>query len=71
MRVLGPVNVELQLKRRSKPFIVHIDKVKPYFGEPPKGWLETVNEVDVSELVEKGAGETSLSFCFRCRGFSE
>jgi len=48
IRVLGPVNVELQLKRRSKPFIVHIDKVKPYFGEPPKGWLETIAEADVS-----------------------
>ena len=61
IRVLGPVNVELQLKRRSKPFIVHIDKVKPYFGESPKGWLETVAEADVSELVEKIVGETEVS----------
>ena len=61
IRVLGPVNVELQLKRRSKPFIVHIDKVKPYFGEPPKGWLETVAEADVSELVEKVVDETGIS----------
>ena len=53
VRVLGPVNVELQLKRRSKPFIVHIDKVKPFFGEPPKSWLEMVTETEVSEIVKK------------------
>ena len=61
VRVLGPVNVELQLKRRSKPFIVHIDKVKPFFGEPPKSWLETITETEVSEIVEKIVGEPEVS----------
>ena len=38
-RVLGPVNVELQFHKRSKPFVVHIDKVKPFNGTPPSSWL--------------------------------
>ena len=61
VRVLGPVNVELQLKRRSKPFIVHIDKIKPFFGEPPKSWLETITETEVSEIVEKIVEEPEVS----------
>jgi len=51
IRVLGPVNVELQLNKRSKPFICHIDKVKPYFGELPKCWLNIDVETEVAEIV--------------------
>jgi hypothetical protein len=49
VRVLGPVNVELQQAKRSRPFIVHIDKVKPYLGDPPKGWV-TNTDVEVVEF---------------------
>ena len=49
--MLGPVNVELKLNKRSKPFICHIDKVKPYFGELPKCWLNTNVETEVAEIV--------------------
>ena len=51
IRVLGPVNVELQLNKRSKPFICHIDKVKTYFGELPKCWLNGNVETEVAEIV--------------------
>ena len=47
VRVLGPVNVELQQTKRSRPFIEHIVKVKPYLGDLPKGWVEN-KEVKVN-----------------------
>jgi len=38
--VPGPVNVKLQRSCRSKPFITHVDKVKPYEAENlPKSWI--------------------------------
>jgi transposase InsO family protein len=49
VRVLGPVNIELQQTKRSRPFIVHIDKVKPYLGGSPKGWVAN-SDVEVVEL---------------------
>jgi transposase InsO family protein len=39
--VLPPVNVRLQQSQRAKPFIVHLDKVKPYYGTTPNSWLTT------------------------------
>ena len=51
IRVLGPVNVELKLNKRPKPFIRHIDKIKPYFGELPKCWLNENVEAEVAEIV--------------------
>jgi hypothetical protein len=47
INVPGPVNVELQKNRRSRPFIVHIDKVKPYLGSKPTAWLD-LNDEQVS-----------------------
>jgi len=38
-KVPSPVNVQLQKNKRSSPFIVHIDKVKPYLGEPAVEWV--------------------------------
>ena len=35
---LGPVNVKIQITPRSKPFVVHIDKLKSYYGEVPRAW---------------------------------
>jgi len=38
--VPGPVNVVLQRSERSRPFCMHVDKVKPYIAEQfPKSWL--------------------------------
>jgi len=40
IKTLGPVNVLLQKSPRSKPFSVHIDKVKIFETDhPPKSWL--------------------------------
>ena len=39
--VLGPVNLKLQRSRRAKPFVTHVDKVKPYLAEKlPKLWID-------------------------------
>ena len=32
---LGEVNVKLQKSPRSKPFVTHVDKIKPFYGEIP------------------------------------
>jgi hypothetical protein len=50
IRVLGPVNVELQQTQRSRPFIVHIDKVKPYHGTPPKTWVQNDSKTPVMDF---------------------
>jgi hypothetical protein len=61
IRVLGPVNVELRQTKYSKPFIVHIDKIKPYLGTPPKGWLSVDNNSEVSELFTQNEIHDSVS----------
>jgi transposase InsO family protein len=43
--VPSPVNVTLQKSRNSKPFTVHLDKVKPYLADPPQSWLPAPSEV--------------------------
>jgi len=63
--VLGPVNVELKLNKKSKPFICHIDKVKPYFGQLPKCWLDVNVESEVSEIVESAGNDAEVFGCCR------
>ena len=60
IRVLGPVNVELKLNKKSKPFICHIDKVKPYFGQLPKCWLDANVESEVSEVIESAGNDAEV-----------
>ena len=44
-KVPGPVNVVLQRSKKTKPFCVHIDKVKPYKAENmPRSWLSENDE---------------------------
>ena len=38
-QVMGPVNVRIQLSRKSVPLIVHVDKLKLCLGETPPSWL--------------------------------
>ena len=49
--VLGPVNVRLQRSKRTRPFVVHIDKVKPFLGDTPSPWIRTdgMDGVDVAD----------------------
>ena len=44
----------LQKTRRSKPFVVHGDKLKPYFGDPPVSWLKTGNIEDAADETTSG-----------------
>ena len=52
IKVLGPVNVLLQAKEKSTPFVSHIDKLKICLGETPKSWLqeEQTNESEEENL---------------------
>jgi hypothetical protein len=33
IKILGPVNLLIRRSPRARPFVVHIDKVKPFIGE--------------------------------------
>ena len=51
--VLGPVNYRLQKSRKSPSFVSHVDKIKPFYGTPPKSWLsvETRNECTNNDAI--------------------
>ena len=48
-KVLGLVDVVMQRTARSKPQVVHIDKLKPFLAEAPKSWLVDGTEPTPSE----------------------
>jgi transposase InsO family protein len=48
-KVLGPVNYVVRRSRRSRPQIVHIDKMKSYRGNPPPSWLDLKEEDILNE----------------------
>src|SRR5664279_2756980 len=60
VRVIEPNNVVLQKSRRGKPFVVHRDKIKAYYGDSPGSWkLQTVVPRvpdDVEEVDGTGQG---------------
>ena len=39
VRVIEPVNCVLQKSAKSKPFVVHVDKLKKCFGTTPTAWV--------------------------------
>jgi len=41
---IGPVNYVIQRSRRAQPVVVHVDKLKPYWGDVPRSWLKEDNE---------------------------
>jgi len=53
VKTIGPVNVLLQKSKRSRPFCVHIDKIKVFQKEnPPQSWLDTeVTDADTAMNV--------------------
>ena len=77
--VTSPVNVTLQKSPRSKPFVVHIDKVKPYLSETPKSWIGVdfmpdQQVADSPEIIEDSAMEDGVlveSFSDRLEGSDE
>ena len=54
--VLGLADVVAQRTARSKPQVVHIDKLKPFLVEAPKSWLVDGTEPTPSE--EKAPSES-------------
>jgi len=56
VRVIEPVNYVLQKTSRSKPFVVHADKVKKCHGITPDVWL-AVPSIAISESTQSQAGE--------------
>ena len=39
VRMIEPVNCVLQKTAKSKPFVVHVDKLKKCYGETPASWV--------------------------------
>jgi len=39
VRMIEPVNCVLQKTAKSKPFVVHVDKLKKCYGEAPESWV--------------------------------
>ena len=57
MRELPPVNSLIQKSKRSRPFITHVDKLKPrHTDNPSKSWL-TANEENVGLDAILGADD--------------
>jgi hypothetical protein len=50
VRVIQPSNYVLQKSARSKPFVVHADKIKKCFGPNPDNWLATERTSTVDDL---------------------
>jgi len=51
VRIIAPVNYVLQKSVKSKPFVVHTDKIKTCFGTTPISWLKS-DVVDCSPIME-------------------
>jgi hypothetical protein len=51
---MGPVNLRIQKTKRSAPFIVHVDKVKKYYGD-----MRSMDGEEITEIPEQPA--TSLT----------
>lgn len=45
-KILRPSNAVLQKSKRSRPFVVHFDKLKLFHGTPPTGWSLTTSRDD-------------------------
>jgi len=41
VRIIEPVNCVLQKTAKSKPFVVHVDKLKKCYGETPTSWVSS------------------------------
>jgi len=46
-RLIEPVNCVLQKSAKSKPFVVHMDKLKKCYSMTPHSWLESESPTDV------------------------
>ena len=62
IRFIGPVNYVLQKTPRSKPFVVHTDKLKMCFGPTPTSWLRAApdNEHASQQEIDKCSSDVVL-----------
>jgi len=63
-KLIGPVNAVIQLTARSKPKVVHLDKLKRSLGKHPKPWLPKTGDLTVyseSSEEEEDAREEVVS----------
>jgi len=60
-RLIEPVNCVLQKSAKSKPFVVHLDKVKKCYGLTPRSWLdsESLSDVDVVLPLSRDVSEAN------------
>jgi len=62
VRVIPPVNFVLQLSAKSKPFVVHTDKLKKCYGETPVSWLNVATEHAAEPTQEAKCGTSRQSY---------
>jgi len=61
VRLIEPVNCVLQKSEKSKPFVVHLDKVRKRYGELPVSWLRDVVTADSAPaVVDDISGRTTV-----------
>ena len=51
LRVIQPVNCVLQRSAKSKPFVVHFDKLKKCYGPTPSSWLSV--DTSIPERIDE------------------
>ena len=56
---IGEVNLLIQRSARSKPFVVHVDKLKPCYEQGLQSWLETDHGETVTVQSEIGTHEAA------------
>jgi len=52
IRMIEPVNCVLQKSQRTKPFVVHVDKIKKCYGNTPVSWLHEAPQTDETTYVK-------------------
>ena len=74
VRVIQPVNCVLQRSAKSKPFVVHFDKLKKCYGPTPSSWLSAETSIpgrtDEPDHVDSNAVTSSEEITPRCRAGS-
>jgi len=52
-KVPSSVSAKIQRTAKARPKVVHIDKLKAYYGDPPKSWLPKNNENSEGKVSEE------------------
>ena len=56
-QILGSLTVKIQKSKRAVAIVIHVDKLKPFYGEPPINWL---NEMDPNDIPSEMMGPADL-----------